>query len=203
MYKRALVVITVVILLGAAWARAQESDTATPVTRIQNATISGPSTEVLSAVCPPPSPETGYLPDTCPSGTGHCSCITMMTPDVIKVNGSLAGSGIAVVNFTVDSGSSVVTSSVSGSTCEPAYGEADLTTMVGTGKNKTQQTESINLLAAICDSKNAKSPETLNGGWGIAASPAPSPNGALGWGTFSGTETATKMTLKLNGSVTR
>jgi hypothetical protein len=117
-----------------------------------------------------------------------------------KVRGSLAGNGTAVVNFTVDSGSA--TSSVSGSTCQPAFGEADLTTTVGKGKNKTTKSESINLLAALCDSKNGRSPATLTGGWGIAASPAPSP-AASGWGTLDGTQTGTKIDMKLNGTVTQ
>lgn len=194
MYRRALVVITVVILVGAAWARAQESDAL--ATRIQNATISGAFSGPVAGVCTP-VPDTGY-PDICPSGPSNCSCITM---NAAKVKGSLAGDGVAVVNFTVDSGSA--TSSVSGSTCQPAFGQADLTTTVGKGKNKNIKTESINLLAALCDSKNGRSPATLTGGWGIAASPAPSPLGASGWGTLSGTQTNTKITLKFNGTVTQ
>jgi hypothetical protein len=117
-----------------------------------------------------------------------------------KVRGSLAGNGVAVVNFTLDSGS--LTSPVTGSTCQPAFGQADLTTTVGRGANKTVKMESINLLAALCDSKNGRSPATLTGGWGIAASPAPSP-GASGWGTLDGAQTNTKITMKLNGTVTQ
>jgi hypothetical protein len=191
MYRHALVVVTVVILMGAAWVRAQEADAVG--TRIQNATISGDFSGPVAGVCTP-VPDTGY-PDICPSGT--CSCITM---SAAKVTGSLAGKGVAVVNFTVDGNSA--TSSVSGATCQPAFGQADITTTVGRGANKTVKTESINLLAALCDSKNGRSPSTLTGGWGIAASPAPSP-AASGWGTLDGTQTGSKITLKLQGTVTQ
>jgi hypothetical protein len=190
MYRRALVVVTVVILMGAAWVRAQEADAVG--TRIQNATISGDFT--TSGVTCTPVPDTGY-PDICPSGT--CSCITM---SAAKVTGSMAGKGFAVVNFTVDGNSA--TSSVSGATCQPAFGQADITTTVGRGANKTVKTESINLLAALCDSKNGRSPSTLTGGWGIAASPAPSP-AASGWGTLAGTQTGSKIRLQLQGAVTQ
>ena len=188
MYRRALVVITVVILMGAAWVRAQEADAVG--TRIQNATISGDFSGPVAGVCS----NTGYTA-ICP--TGPCSCITL---NAAKVKGSLAGNGVAVVNFTLDGGS--LTSPVTGSTCQPAFGQADLTTTVGRGANKTVKTESINLLAALCDSKNGQSPSMLKGGWGIAASPAPSPT-ASGWGTLEGTKTDSKITLKLNGTVTQ
>jgi len=191
MYRRALVVITVVILMGAAWVRAQEADAVG--TRIQNATISGDFSGPVAGVCTP-VPATGYTA-LCP--TGPCSCITM---NAAKVTGSLAGKGFAVVNLTLDGGS--LTSPVTGATCQPAFGQADITTTVGRGANKTVKTESINLLAALCDSKNGRSPSTLTGGWGIAASPAPSP-AASGWGTLAGTETSSKITLKLQGAVTQ
>jgi hypothetical protein len=190
MYRRALVVIVVVMLVGAAWARAQQTDAV--ATRIQNATISGDFSGPVAGVCA----VAGYTA-ICPSGPSNCSCSTM---NAAKVRGSLAGDGVAVVNFTLDSGSA--TSSVSGSTCQPAFGQADLTTTVGRGKNKTTKSESINLLAALCDSKNGRSPATLTGGWGIAASPLPTP-AASGFGTLEGTETGTKINMKLNGTVTQ
>jgi len=190
MCRRAVVVITVVILVGAAWARAQQADAV--ATKIASATISGDFSGPVAGVCTP----TGYTA-ICPSGLSNCSCITM---NAAKVRGSVAGDGVAVVNFTLDSGSA--TSSVSGSTCQPAFGQADLTTTVGRGKNKTTKSESINLLAALCDSKNGRSPATLTGGWGIAASPAPTP-AASGWGTLDGTQTGTKIDLKLKGTVTQ
>jgi len=191
MYRRALVVITVVILMGAAWVRAQEADAVG--TRIQNATISGDFSGPVAGVCTP-VPATGYTA-LCP--TGPCSCITM---NAAKVTGSLAGKGFAVVNLTLDGGS--LTSPVTGATCQPAFGQADITTTVGRGANKTVKTESINLLAALCDSKNGRSPSTLTGGWGIAASPAPSP-AASGWGTLAGTQTGSKIRLQLQGAVTQ
>jgi hypothetical protein len=193
MYRRALVVVTVVILMGAAWVRAQEADAV--ATRIQNATISGAFSTPVPGVCTP-DPATGYT-TICPSGPLNCSCITM---NAAKVTGSLAGKGVAVVNFTLDGGSP--TSPVSGSTCQPTFGQADLTTTVGRGASKIVKQESINLLAALCDSKNGRSPATLTGGWGIAASPAPSPT-ASGWGTLEGTKTDSKITLKLKGTVTQ
>jgi len=191
MYRRALVVITVVILMGAAWVRAQEADAVG--TRIQNATISGDFSGPVAGVCTP-VPATGYTA-LCP--TGPCSCITM---NAAKVTGSLAGKGFAVVNLTLDGGS--LTSPVTGATCQPAFGQADITTTVGRGANKTVKTESINLLAALCDSKNGRSPSTLTGVWGIAASPAPSP-AASGWGTLAGTQTGSKIRLQLQGAVTQ
>ncbi len=193
MYRRALLVMTVVILLGAAWVRAQEADVV--ATRIQNGTISGDFSGPVAGVCTP-VPATGYT-EICPSGPLNCSCITM---NAAKVRGSLAGKGVAVVNFTVDGGSP--TSPVTDETCQPAFGQADLTTTVGRGPNKTVKMESINLLTALCDSKNGRSPATLTGGWGIAASPAPSPT-ASGWGTVEGTKTDSKITLKLKGTVTQ
>lgn len=189
MYRRAVVVITVVILVGAAWARAQEADVVS--TRIESGTISGTFSTPVSGPCTP-SPATGYTA-ICPSK--NCFCITM---NAAKVRGSLAGKGVAVVNFTIDGDSG--TSPITGSTCQPAFGQADLTTTVGKGVNETVKVESINLLTALCDSKNGRSPATLTGGWGIAASPAPSP-AASGWGTVEGTQTSNKITLKLKGTV--
>jgi hypothetical protein len=129
MYRRALVVITVVILMGAAWVRAQEADAVG--TRIQNATISGDFSGPVAGVCTP-VPDTGY-PDICPSGT--CSCITM---SAAKVTGSLAGKGVAVVNLTLDGGATIP---VTSATRQPVtFGQADITTTVGRGANKTVKT---------------------------------------------------------------
>jgi hypothetical protein len=190
MYKRALVMITVLIAVGVAWARAQQADAVT--TKILNGTITGMISGPVAGVCS----DTGYSA-ICPSGLANCSCFTI---NAAKVSGSLAGNGIGVVRFTIDSGSS--TSAVSGATCQPAFGEADLTTTVGKGKNKTTKTESLNLLAALCDKLNGRSPDTITGGFGIAASPAPSPV-ASGWGTLEGSMKGSNMTLKLKGSITQ
>jgi hypothetical protein len=181
MYKRALVMITVLIAVGAAWARAQQ---------VRDATITGQISDPVAGVCS----DTGYSA-ICPSES-NCSCMTI---NAAKVKGSLAGDGIGVVRLTIDSGSA--TSSVSGATCQPAFGVADLTTVVGRGVNKTTKTETLNLLAALCDKLHAGRPDTITGGFGIAASPAPSP-AASGWGTLDGSKKGSKVTLKLEGSIT-
>jgi hypothetical protein len=93
------------------------------------------------------TPDTEY-PDICPSGTSNCNCITM---NAAKVRGSPGGNGVV------------------------AFDQANLTTTVGKGNTKTTKTDLINLLGALCVSKNGRSPATLTGGWGIAASPASSP----------------------------
>ena len=191
MYRRALVVVTVVILMGAAWVRAQEADAVG--TRIQNATISGDFSGPVAGVCTP-VPDTGY-PDICPSGT--CSCITM---SAAKVTGSLAGKGVAVVNFTVDGNSA--TSPVSGATCQPAFGQADIMTTVGRGANKTVKTESINLLAALCDSKNGRSPCDADGRMGNSGLAGTEPGGQR-MGNARWYQTGSEITLKLQGTVTQ
>jgi hypothetical protein len=190
MYKRALVIITVLIAVGAAWARAQQADARTA--KIRNATITGLISDPVAGKCS----DTGYSA-ICPSGPLNCSCISI---NAAKVDGSLAGNGIGVVHFTIDSGSS--TSAVPGATCQPAFGVADLTTVTGKGVNKTTKTETLNLLAALCDKFNGGRPETITGGFGIAASPAPSPV-ASGWGTLDGSIKGSKATLKLEGSITQ
>ena len=186
MYRRALVIMTVLIAVGAAWARAQQADAIT--TKVRNGTITG----TISGPVAGPWSLTGYSA-ICPSGPLNCSCLTI---NAAKVSGSLAGNGVGTVHLTIDSGSS--TSAVSGSTCQPAFGDADLTTTVGTGKNKTVKTETVNLLTALCDKVTGASPDTLSGGFGIAASPA-----ASGWGTLDGTMKGSKVTLKLKGSITQ
>ena len=190
MYKRTLVIMTVLIAVGSAWARAQQADAIT--TKVRNGTITG----TISGPVAGPCSVTGYSA-ICPSGPLNCSCLTI---NAAKVSGSLAGNGVGTVHLTIDSGSS--TSAVSGSTCQPAFGDADLTTTVGTGKNKTVKTETVNLLTALCDKVTGASPDTLSGGFGIAASPAPSP-AASGWGTLDGTMKGSKVTLKLKGSITQ
>jgi hypothetical protein len=190
MYKRTLVIIAVLIAVGGAWARAQQADAVT--TKVLNGTITGTISGPVAGLCS----MTGYSA-ICPSGSANCSCFTI---NPAKVSGSLAGNGVGIVHLTVDSGS--FTSAVSGSTCQPAFGEADLTTTLGTGKNKTVKTESLNLLAALCDKLNGLSPDTITGGFGIAASPAPSPV-ASGWGTLDGNRKGSKVTLKLKGSITQ
>jgi hypothetical protein len=190
MYKRALVMTVVFIAVGAAGASARQA--AAVATKVLNGTITGTISGPVAGLCS----MTGYSA-ICPSGAENCSCFTV---NAAKVSGSLAGSGVGIVHLTMDSGSS--TSPVSGSACQPAFGEADLTTTVGTGKNKTIKTESLNLLVTLCDTVTGASPDTIAGGFGIAASPAPSP-AASGWGTLDGTIRDSKMTLKLKGSITQ
>jgi hypothetical protein len=188
MYKRTFVIIAVIIAL-AVRARAQQANAVN--TKIQNGTISG----TLSSQVAGPCSMTGYSA-ICPSVT-NCSCITINSA---KVSGSLAGNGIGVVRMTVDGG--IATSAFLGSTCQPVFGVADLTTTIGRGANKTTKTETLNLQAALCDQLNNKRDGTLDGGFGIASAPAPSPI-ASGWGTIDGTMTDSKITLKLKGSITQ
>jgi hypothetical protein len=190
MCRRTLVIIVVLIAIGAACARAQQADAIT--TKVLNGTITGTITGPVAGLCT----KTGYSA-ICPSGPTNCACYTI---NAAEVSGGLAGTGVGVVQLTVDSGSS--TSAVSGSTCQPAFGEADLTTTVGRGKNKTVKTETLNLLVTLCDKVTGANPETISGGFGIAASPVPSP-AASGWGTLDGDMKGSKMTLKLKGSITQ
>jgi hypothetical protein len=190
MYKRALVIVTVTIVLGAAWVRAQEA--AALKTKVLNGTITGTLSRPVAGACA----VTGFAA-ICPSGAAKCSCVTM---NAAKVTGNLAGTGSAVVNITIDSG--ISTSAVSVATCQAGFGVANITTIVGKGKNKTTKTETLNLLASLCDKLSPNSADTITGSFGIAASPAPSP-AASGWGTMDGTERGSTATLKLKGSITQ
>jgi len=151
-------------------------------------TVSGP----VAGICA----VSGYAA-MCPSGASNCSCLTVPGG---TIRGRLAGSGLAAVAITLDSG--LATSVISGSTCQPGFGTATLTTTVGFGKNKIIKNETLNLALLVCDPIRGNAPTTLTGGFGIAAAPAPSP-GASGWGTVSGVEKGTSMTLDLKGSVTQ
>jgi hypothetical protein len=188
MYRRVLIIGTIVVAVGAGLVRAQVSDAVK--TAVLSGTIKGTVSAPVAGVCA----GSGYAA-ICPSGT--CSCVTMAAG---KVTGGLAGSGVAVVNVTLDSGSA--TSSVSGSTCQPAFGVAALTTTLGSGKNKTVKNEAINLNLSVCDPFTNSGTGTFNGGFGIAASPAPTP-AAGGWGTVDGSLKGTTLTLKLKGSITQ
>ena len=70
MYKRALVIITFLIAVGAARARAQQADAVT--TKILNGTITGTIGGPVAGVCS----ATGYSA-ICPSGPANCSCLTI------------------------------------------------------------------------------------------------------------------------------
>lgn len=180
------------LAVSAAWTYAGQSDTPDALnTRVRNATIVGNVTGPVAGVCS----MSGYAA-ICPSGPSNCSCITISNA---RVRGSLAGNGSADVNLTLDSGSA--TSSISGSTCLPAFGTADLTTVQGAGRNLTIRSETLNLVGAFCDRFSGR-PAQINGGFGIASSPAPSPD-ASGWGTLAGTQRGSQMTIKLQGSITQ
>jgi hypothetical protein len=189
MYKRALMIGAIIAALGVGLVRAQDSSDATR-TSVLGGTIKGNLSGPTAGVCP----GTGYQA-MCP--VGPCSCVTV---DAAKVKGRLAGSGVGTVAITMDSGLS--TSSVSGSTCQPGFGVANLTTTSGRGNNKVVKTETLNLALSICDPLRGNSPTSVIGGFGIASAPAPSP-AASGWGTVNGTQKNSTLTLKLNGSVTQ
>ena len=86
MYKRALVIITFLIAVGAARARAQQADAVT--TKILNGTITGTIGGPVAGVCS----ATGYSA-ICPSGSANWSCVTI---NAAKVSGNL---GVRPRNF--------------------------------------------------------------------------------------------------------
>ena len=189
MYKRVLIIAAVASALGAAWVHAQEANAVN--TAIRNAVISGSlSSPTAGPTANGACSSTGYAA-ICPSGS--CQCATMTGA---KVTGSLAGTGTANVSITLDLGDPTT---VSGSTCQPIFGAADLTTT--TGKNKGPETETLNLLGVYCDKFISGQPNTVSGGFGIAASPAPSP-AATGWGTMTGEAHHGTLKLSLKGLVT-
>ena len=187
MYLRGLMIGVFAIALSGGFARAQEADATK--TAVLSGTIKGTIIPTAGSCL------AGGYAAICPSGV--CSCVTMAGG---KVTGRLAGSGVAVVNVTLDSGSA--TSSVSGSTCQPGFGVAALTTTLGSGKNKTVKSETINLNLSVCDALTNNGTATFDGGFGVAASPAPIPP-ASGWGTVDGSQKGTSLTLKLKGSITQ
>jgi hypothetical protein len=188
MYQRALIIGVIALALGAGLVHAQEADVAK--TAVLSGTIKGAVSGPTAGTC-----AVGGYSAICPSGT--CSCLTIASG---KVTGRLAGTGLATVAITEDSGSA--TSSVSGSTCQPGFGVATLTTSLGTGKNKVVKSETINLNLSVCDAFTNSGTEAFDGGFGIAASPAPTP-AASGWGTVDGTQRGTTLTLTLKGSITQ
>lgn len=190
MFKRILIIGGVVVALAAGLVLAQESDAVK--TKVLTGTISGAVSSPIAGAC-----STLGFAAICPSGPSDCSCITI---PAAKVTGSLAGKGLGVVNITLDSG--VTTSAVTGSTCQAGFGEADLTTALGVGRNKFVKTETLNLLLSVCNKLTPGSPNEIVGGFGIASAPAPSP-AASGWGTVDGTIRNSDAVLKLKGSITQ
>jgi len=190
MYKRVLIIGGVVIALAAGLVLAQEGDAVK--TKVLNGTIRGPISSPVAGACS----SVGFTA-ICPSGAANCSCVTMAAS---KVTGNLAGKGVGIVNITLDSGTA--TSAIPGSTCLAGFGEADLTTTLGAGKNKFVKTETLNLLLSVCNKLTANSPTAMVGGFGIAAVPAPSPS-ASGWGTVDGSIKNSNAVLKLKGSITQ
>jgi hypothetical protein len=195
MFKRALMIGAVIAALGVGLVRAQDgnndaSDSDAFRTAVLGGTINGTISGPTAGVCP----GSGYQA-MCP--VGPCTCVTV---DAASVKGRFAGSGVATLAITMDSG--LGTSPVSDSTCQPGFGVATLTTTLGAGKNKVVKSETLNLALSICDPLRGNSPTSVIGGFGIAAVPAPSP-AASGWGTVNGMQKNTTLTLKLNGSVTQ
>ncbi len=189
MYKRLLVIGAVTLALGAAWVRAQEADTVK--TAMRTAVISGSiSSPTAGPTANGACSSSGYAA-ICPSGS--CECATMTAA---KVTGSLAGTETANVSLTVDKAD--VTSDVSGATCQPIFGTADIIPLIG---KKSPKTETLNLLGVYCDKATSSQPNTVSGGFGIAASPAPSP-AASGWGTMTGQARHGTLKLSLKGPVT-
>jgi hypothetical protein len=185
----------VIAALGVGLVRAQDGNNdAAESDALRTAVLGGTIKGTVSGPVAGACSVTGYTA-ICPSGI--CSCLSVSAGDV---KGRFAGSGVATVAITLDSGSA--TSSVSGSTCQPGFGVATLTTTLGAGKNKVVKTESLNMTLSYCDSLRNNSPISVIGGFGIAAVPAPSP-AASGWGTVNGTQRNALLTLKLNGSVTQ
>lgn len=189
MFKRVLVIGAVTLAIGAAWVRAQEADAVK--TAIRSAVISGSlSSPIAGPTANGACSSTGYAA-ICPSGS--CLCATMTGA---KVTGSLAGTEAANVSITVDTGD--VTTDVSGSACQPIFGTADISPV---GKNKSPETETLNLLGVYCDKFASGQPNTVSGGFGVAASPAPSP-AASGWGAMTGTDHHGTLKLSLKGPIT-
>ena len=140
------------------------------------------------------------------SGT-NCTCVEVT---VSNASGSMDKGKQTVSNFfvTADGDINPATapdSSNIGPSCNPLRGVLT-DTVASTGETKT-----INLLATSCKKITGISSgnpsgnhvgDTFSGGWGIEASPAPSP-AASGWGTLSGTTTKTTgaVSFKLSGLV--
>jgi hypothetical protein len=191
MYKRVLIIAAVTSALGAAWVRAQEANAVN--TAIRNAVISGSlSSPTAGPTANGACSSTGYAA-MCPGGACLCATVT-----AAKVTGSLAGTEAANVSITVDKADA--TTDISGATCQPIFGTADVTPIAG--KNKSPKTETLNLLGVYCNKLKSGQPNTISGGFGIAASPAPSP-AASGWGTMTGTDHHGTLKLNLKGPITQ
>lgn len=188
MYRRVFIIGAVVIGLAVGITRAQEANATK--TAVLSSTIDGTAIGPIVGACP-----AGGYAAICPSST-QCSCVTITG----KISGKLAGNGPAVVNITLDSGSA--TTNILNSTCLPAFGTAVLTTTAGSGKNQTVRNETLNLNLSFCSQITNAASNTFDGGFGIAASPAPSP-AANGWGSVNGTQNGSKVKLKLKGSITQ
>jgi hypothetical protein len=146
------------------------------------------------------------------SGT-NCNCVQVIPS---TAGGSMDKGKQTVSNFfvTTDQDINPADNSLVGAPngrCNPFFGV--LTDAVGS----TGETKTINLLGTTCKKVTGISKtntsgnnvgDTLQGGWGITASPAPSPS-ASGWGTLTGSTTknqgdlTSKVTIKLMGTVTQ
>lgn len=131
---------------------------------------------------PTDAPCTSGYATHCPSG--DCQCYQFIG----SVNGNQAGKGTASIQLTVDNANTNRTGTPG---CRPVYASASLS-----GKGDVSQT--LGMLGALCDGKNANSSEALNGGYGIDGSGA----GLEGAGTFSGSVSpGGKLQLKLSGFI--
>jgi len=184
-YKRIVIFGVVFIGLATALVRAQDNAAAT-ATKNLTANIKG----TLPAALTGPCVTTGYA-GFCPSPV-VCTCLTI---NGASVTGSLAGKGTA--NLLITQETSLATSDVVGQTCTPFFGSADLSTSLGTGKKAVGKTETLNLQGVSCNNGQ------IAGGFGIAASPVPTP-GATGYGIVSGTvKGGTALSLVLKGPITQ
>jgi hypothetical protein len=124
------------------------------------------------------------VPGACASGSmgvpydsicisGDCMCIEIMGA---TVSGSL-GKGTADFLQTYDFGFADTTSDPN-ATCLPSFGIINVTTTSKTGT----QTETLNISGLYCNTTNPEV-NTFYGGFGVAQTPAPSPNPLSGAGS--------------------
>jgi hypothetical protein len=167
-----------------------------PVTKTLSATVSGTTSLPVAGACSDPNPP-GYS-NQCAEGPCFCYTATAAGGNAAKVSGGLAGKGTADVYVTADTGNVVPTTGLP-HYCDPIYGQMELTTTF----KKAAQAETISLLATSCHHPAGQKgkPDTTTGGFGIESAT----NGAVGWGTFSGTFDPNTNAFKfiLKGSITQ
>jgi hypothetical protein len=175
MCKRLSVIIAVIVAMGTVWIQARDAVAAKAATL----------TAVISASSVP-SPVAGTCANSgyaavCPGGT--CGCVSI--PNA-TVTGNL-GKGTVDLELTEDAALATTSDPV---TCTPFFGTATIT--VPAIKKNPGNSETLNLVGAYCGTQG------ISGGFGVAASPAPSP-ALTGFGSMSGTvssKNALKITLR-------